>query len=74
MPGAGRVLSLLRPAVDWSCRLITPSSTGRWPCPGAHYFATRNYTEEWTRQGQTFLMSFWRRPQHAMTCAFTGVG
>jgi len=35
------------------------------------YFATCNWTEEWTMGGQTALMSFWVRPLHAMTDAFT---
>jgi hypothetical protein len=35
------------------------------------YFATRNWTEEWTMGDQTAPMSFWNRPLHAMTDAFT---
>jgi SAM-dependent methyltransferase len=38
------------------------------------YFATYNWTEEWTMGGQTVLMSFWNRPLHAMTDAFTAAG
>jgi hypothetical protein len=38
------------------------------------YFATYNWTEEWTMGGQTALMSFWHRPLHAMTDAFTAAG
>jgi len=38
------------------------------------YFATSNRTEEWTMGGQTALMSFWDRPLHAMTDAFTAAG
>jgi len=40
----------------------------------ADYFATSNRTEEWTMGGQTALMSFWHRPLHAMTDAFTAAG
>jgi SAM-dependent methyltransferase len=40
----------------------------------ADYFATCNRTEEWTMGGQTALMSFWDRPLHAMTDAFTAAG
>jgi SAM-dependent methyltransferase len=40
----------------------------------ADYFATTNWTEEWTVGGQTALMSFWHRPLHAMTHAFTAAG
>src|SRR5215471_3784394 len=38
------------------------------------YFATYNYTTEWTAGGQTALLSFWTRPLHAMTDAFTAAG
>ncbi|PZG20064.1 class I SAM-dependent methyltransferase [Nonomuraea aridisoli] len=38
------------------------------------YFATNNWTEEWTLGGQTAQMSFWHRPLHAMTDAFTTAG
>jgi SAM-dependent methyltransferase len=40
----------------------------------ADYFATTNLTAEWTAGGQTVLMSFWHRPLHAMTDAFTAAG
>ena len=40
----------------------------------AHYFATSNWTEEWTMGGQTALMSLWHRPLHAMTDAFIAAG
>jgi SAM-dependent methyltransferase len=39
-----------------------------------NYFATYNWTEEWTMGGQTIPMSFWNRPLHAMTDAFTAAG
>jgi len=39
-----------------------------------NYFATYNWTEEWTMGGQTVPMSFWNRPLHAMTDAFTAAG
>ena len=35
------------------------------------YFATYNWTEDWIMGGQTVPMSFWNRPLHAMTDAFT---
>ncbi len=40
----------------------------------ADYFATSNWTEEWTMGGQAVPMSFWNRPLHAMTDAFTAAG
>jgi SAM-dependent methyltransferase len=39
-----------------------------------HYFATYNWTEDWTMGGQTAPMRFWNRPLHAMTDAFTAAG
>ncbi|EHB44035.1 conserved hypothetical protein [uncultured Mycobacterium sp.] len=36
-----------------------------------NYFATYNWTEQWVMGGQTATMSFWNRPLHAMTDAFT---
>ncbi len=38
------------------------------------YFATYNWTEDWTMGGETVPMSFWNRPLHAMTDAFTAAG
>jgi ubiquinone/menaquinone biosynthesis C-methylase UbiE len=38
------------------------------------YFATYNYTAEWTADGQSALLRFWTRPLHAMTDAFTAAG
>ncbi|MFF7680047.1 class I SAM-dependent methyltransferase [Actinacidiphila glaucinigra] len=38
------------------------------------YFATYNWTEEWDMGGRTATMSFWNRPLHAMTDAFTAAG
>jgi SAM-dependent methyltransferase len=39
-----------------------------------NYLATYRWSEEWTMGGQTALMSFWHRPVHAMTDAFTTAG
>ena len=38
------------------------------------YFATSNWTEDWIMGGQSVPMSFWTRPLHAMTDAFTAAG
>jgi SAM-dependent methyltransferase len=38
------------------------------------YFATYNWTEEWTMGGDNVRMTFWNRPLHAMTDAFTAAG
>ncbi|HEV8554806.1 MAG TPA: class I SAM-dependent methyltransferase [Actinophytocola sp.] len=39
-----------------------------------NYFETYNWTFHWTMGGQTIPMSFWARPLHAMTDAFTAAG
>jgi len=38
------------------------------------YFQVRHRTEEWTMGGQTAQLTFWDRPLHAMTDAFTAAG
>jgi len=45
-------------------------AAGRKP----NYYATYKWTEEWTLGGQTVQMSFWHRPLHATTDAFTAAG
>ncbi|MFJ3338959.1 class I SAM-dependent methyltransferase [Streptomyces sp. NPDC086766] len=42
--------------------------------PRPDYFATTSYTFDWTFNGQSFPMRFWRKPLHAMTDAFTTAG
>lgn len=42
--------------------------------PGADYLALQPWSFEWTFGGQTAPMTFWHRPLHAMTDAFTAAG
>ena len=42
--------------------------------PRPDYFATEHRIEEWTLGGRTAKLSFWNRPLHAMTDAFTAAG
>jgi SAM-dependent methyltransferase len=42
--------------------------------PRPDYFATTSYSFDWTLNGQSVPMRFWRRPLHAMTDAFTTAG
>ncbi|MFI6207420.1 class I SAM-dependent methyltransferase [Streptomyces sp. NPDC051041] len=42
--------------------------------PRPDYFASTSYTFDWTFDGQSFPMRFWRKPLHAMTDAFTTAG
>jgi len=42
--------------------------------PDADYFAVTQYSEEFTLNGQSAVLTFWNRPLHAMTDAFTEAG
>lgn len=42
--------------------------------PEADYFATREYSEDYELGGQTVWLTFWHRPLHAMSDAFTEAG
>lgn len=42
--------------------------------PEADYFALTQYSEDYTFDGQDAVLTFWHRPLHAMTEAFTGAG
>ncbi|GAA3447334.1 class I SAM-dependent methyltransferase [Planomonospora venezuelensis] len=62
-PGGRLVASVNHPFVDYV-----------FQDPRPDYFATTSYTDEWTFNGRSFPMVFWRRPLHAMTDAFTAAG
>ena len=42
--------------------------------PEADYFAVTQYSEDYTFDGQVTWLTFWHRPLHAMTDAFTAAG
>lgn len=42
--------------------------------PDADYFATREYSEDYEFDGRTVWLTFWHRPLHAMSDAFTEAG
>lgn len=42
--------------------------------PRPDYFAATSYTFDWTFDGKSVPMRFWRKPLHAMTDAFTTAG
>ncbi len=76
-PALGELRRVLKPAGRLIVSVNHPFVTnlmhresGRNP----DYFATYNYTEEWTAGSQTARLSFWHRPLHAMTEAFTKAG
>lgn len=42
--------------------------------PSADYFAITQFSEEYTFAGQSAVLTYWHRPLHAMTDAFTAAG
>jgi len=42
--------------------------------PDEDYFATREYSDEFEFDGKPGILTFWHRPLHAMTDAFTAAG
>lgn len=56
------VFSTHHPAMDW--QLHSPED----------YFAVKQVTEAWTKDGASFDVTFWRRPLTAMTEAISGAG
>ena len=42
--------------------------------PDADYFALTRYSEDYTFNGQNVVLSYWHRPLHALTDAFTSAG
>ncbi|EHR61249.1 class I SAM-dependent methyltransferase [Saccharomonospora cyanea] len=42
--------------------------------PDADYFATCQWSEEYTFNGQNAVLTYWHRPLHAMTDAFSAAG
>lgn len=62
-PGGRLILSVDHPVVAY---------VNQDPLPD--YLGTNSYSFEWEFGGQTALMTFWRRPIHAMTDAFTTAG
>lgn len=61
-PGGRLLLSVNHP------RLLESSD------PGADYFSLTEYSDEYTFDGQRAVLTYWHRPLHAMTDAFTRAG
>jgi ubiquinone/menaquinone biosynthesis C-methylase UbiE len=61
-PGGRLILSVNHPIVY---KVIEPS---------ADYFAITQHSEEYTFSGQSAVLTYWHRPLHAMSDAFTAAG
>lgn len=61
-PRGAVVFSTHHPAMDW--QLHSPED----------YFAVKQVTEAWTKDGTSFDVTFWRRPLTAMTSAISEAG
>ncbi|OCB58939.1 methyltransferase [Mycobacterium vulneris] len=66
VPGGRLIASVEHPFANFLAQRMAGEET--------NYFHTRNRREEWTMGGQTAQLSFWDRPLHAMTDAFTAAG
>lgn len=62
-PGGRLIASVQHPFVDYAIQDPRPD-----------YSATTSYTDEFTFSGRPVSLTFWRRPLHAMTDAFTAAG
>ena len=76
-PALAELQRVLRPGGRLIVSVDHPFVTNMMHREAGHepdYFATYNWTDEWTIGGQTARLTFWHRPLHAMTDAFTAAG
>jgi ubiquinone/menaquinone biosynthesis C-methylase UbiE len=70
-PTLAEIRRVLRPGGRLIASVEHPFSAYTIKDPRPDYSATTSYTVDWTFNGQSIPMRFWRRPLHAMTDAFT---
>ncbi|MEV0594485.1 class I SAM-dependent methyltransferase [Nonomuraea cavernae] len=73
-PTLAEIRRVLRPGGRLIASVDHPFVAYMMQDPRPDYFAPTSYTFDWTFNGQSFPMKFWRRPLHAMTDAFTTAG
>jgi SAM-dependent methyltransferase len=61
-PGGRLIVSVIHPSVY---AIVYPE---------ADYFALTRYSEDYTFDGQSAVLTYWHRPLHAVTNAFTAAG
>ncbi len=73
-PTLAELRRVLRPGGRLIASVDHPSVAYAFQDPRPDYFATTSYTFDWTFNGRSVPMRFWRRSLHAMIDAFTGAG
>ncbi|MFF3431357.1 class I SAM-dependent methyltransferase [Streptomyces sp. NPDC002602] len=74
VPTLAELRRVLRPGGRLIASVDHPFVAYAFQDPRPDYFATTSYTFDWTFNGQSVPMRFWRRPLHAMIDAFTTAG
>ncbi|MFF7974372.1 methyltransferase domain-containing protein [Streptomyces sp. NPDC007905] len=73
-PTLAEIRRVLRPGGRLIASVDHPFVAYTLEDPRPDYFATTSYTFDWTFNGQSVPMRFWRRPLHAMINAFSTAG
>ncbi|MEU6064183.1 class I SAM-dependent methyltransferase [Streptomyces sp. NPDC047082] len=73
-PTLAELRRVLRPGGRLIASVDHPFVAYTFQDPHPDYFATTSYSFDWTFNGQSVPMRFWRKPLHAMTDAFTAAG
>ncbi|GHH80834.1 class I SAM-dependent methyltransferase [Streptomyces capitiformicae] len=73
-PTLAELRRVLRPGGRLIASVDHPFVAYTFQDPRPDYSATTSYTFDWTINGQSVPMRFWRKPLHAMTDAFTTAG
>lgn len=73
-PTLAELRRVLRPGGLLTASVDHPFVADTFQEPRPDYSATTSYTFDWTLNGQSVPMRFWRKPLHAMTDAFTTAG
>lgn len=73
-PTLAELRRVLRPGGRLIASVEHPFVAYTFQDPRPDYFATTSYTFDWTFNGRSVPMRFWRKPIHAMTDAFTTAG
>ncbi|MFD7321551.1 class I SAM-dependent methyltransferase [Streptomyces sp. NPDC059875] len=73
-PTLAELRRVLRPGGRLIASVDHPFVAYTFQDPRPNYFATSSYAFDWTFNGQSAPMRFWRKPLHAMTDALTAAG